>query len=512
MTSAPLAPQLLLHTKKLVKKEVIDQLKKILKVFLCLIISFFCLYAQPKSELEKAEAVLPILPILYYLVGGLVADKAVEMGIGFATKEIAKSKTESIAKDIVLKYEKELTQFPPTKKGAAKALWKYGGKILAEIVSALAGLAAASLLNGEENAGTDDYKRGDSMPGTGGSIPLTIKFNFDNSSSYHYYLKDLSIGSVQVKFQNDKFYYYVPIKYKGCTQDHNIYVSDRTIQDRYPNYHSTRAVLYLNELVNSNFDDSQQGFYADASIYHTYKTDTWEDSFSHMDREIETIGAFSACFNADDRANYMVNYTKITNYVQHDGVIVNKNITYNQFNLTNVPPDKMDKMDWSKIFGQAEFEKEFDLDLSAYPTIKNQFDILDIDAPIDFDLSPWINSVDYPYVESPKVGTGGLTQQQIQEIIVSVGVDVTLPPDPDPGGDGGDVDELDGSLLAYVRNAYKYATDIIDTAVGGLKSLASGAVGLTSLYKTFFGWLPKEMQVLMASGLGIMIGLRIFRK
>lgn len=75
-----------------------------------------------------------------------------------------------------------------------------------------------------------------------------------------------------------------------------------------------------------------------------------------------------------------------------------------------------------------------------------------------------------------------------------------------------DIEKPDGSILEYIKNSYEYATGLIETAVNGLKSLASGAVGITSLYKTFFGWLPNEITVLMASGLGIMIGLRVFRK
>lgn len=75
-----------------------------------------------------------------------------------------------------------------------------------------------------------------------------------------------------------------------------------------------------------------------------------------------------------------------------------------------------------------------------------------------------------------------------------------------------DIEKPDGSLLAYIKNSYEYATGLLETSVNGLKSLASGAVGITTLYRTFFGWLPGEITVLMTSGLAIMIGLRVFRK
>lgn len=75
-----------------------------------------------------------------------------------------------------------------------------------------------------------------------------------------------------------------------------------------------------------------------------------------------------------------------------------------------------------------------------------------------------------------------------------------------------DIEKPDGSLLAYVKNAYEYATSLIDTAVNGLKQLSSGAVGLIELYKIYMSWLPTEIQTVMYSGLAIMIGLRVFRK
>lgn len=75
-----------------------------------------------------------------------------------------------------------------------------------------------------------------------------------------------------------------------------------------------------------------------------------------------------------------------------------------------------------------------------------------------------------------------------------------------------DIEKPDGSLLAYVKNAYEYATSLIDTAVNGLKQLSSGAVGMIELYKIYMSWLPTEIQTVMYSGLAIMIGLRVFRK
>lgn len=75
-----------------------------------------------------------------------------------------------------------------------------------------------------------------------------------------------------------------------------------------------------------------------------------------------------------------------------------------------------------------------------------------------------------------------------------------------------EIKPLDNTLLQYVKNAYEYATGTLKVATDGLKSLALGAKDLTLLFGIFFSWLPTEMVVLMSSGLGIMIALRIFRR
>lgn len=75
-----------------------------------------------------------------------------------------------------------------------------------------------------------------------------------------------------------------------------------------------------------------------------------------------------------------------------------------------------------------------------------------------------------------------------------------------------EIEPIDNSLIEYVKNAYEYATSVLKTATDGLKSLGNGAKELTALFGVFFSWLPREMVVLMSSGLALMIGLRLFRK
>lgn len=99
---------------------------------------------------------------------------------------------------------------------------------------------------------------------------------------------------------------------------------------------------------------------------------------------------------------------------------------------------------------------------------------------------------------------------EVLECIVEGGCVPVIPDDKED--DKEDVEELDNGLIEYVKNAYEYATGVLKTATDGLASLATGAKDLTALFGTFFSWLPKEMVVLMSSGLGIAIGLRLFRK
>lgn len=100
------------------------------------------------------------------------------------------------------------------------------------------------------------------------------------------------------------------------------------------------------------------------------------------------------------------------------------------------------------------------------------------------------------------------------ELLQCVLLDNCVPSKPDDKDkdDKNEIEPIDNSLVEYVKNAYEYATGVLKTATDGLKSLGTGAKELTALFGVFFSWLPREMVVLMSSGLALMIGLRLFRK
>ncbi|MGE7984728.1 hypothetical protein [Solibacillus sp. NPDC093137] len=112
---------------------------------------------------------------------------------------------------------------------------------------------------------------------------------------------------------------------------------------------------------------------------------------------------------------------------------------------------------------------------------------------------------DKPAITDPDGNWLDLITGELLECVVLEKCEVSTKPP-------GEVEPIDNSLVEYVKNAYEYATSVLKTATDGLKSLGEGAKELTALFGVFFGWLPKEMVVLMSSGLGIAIGLRLFRK
>lgn len=111
---------------------------------------------------------------------------------------------------------------------------------------------------------------------------------------------------------------------------------------------------------------------------------------------------------------------------------------------------------------------------------------------------------DKPAITDPDGNWMDIVTGELLECVLLEKCEVTKPP--------AEVEPIDNTLLEYVKNAYEYATSALKTATDGLKSLGEGAKDLTALFGIFFSWLPKEVVVLMTSGLMLTIGLRLFRK
>lgn len=73
-------------------------------------------------------------------------------------------------------------------------------------------------------------------------------------------------------------------------------------------------------------------------------------------------------------------------------------------------------------------------------------------------------------------------------------------------------EEMDDSILGYIREAYEFATKSINTGVEGLKSILLGTVGLVSIVTAFFDFLPPELLTLFVGGFSIALGLWVFKR
>lgn len=73
-------------------------------------------------------------------------------------------------------------------------------------------------------------------------------------------------------------------------------------------------------------------------------------------------------------------------------------------------------------------------------------------------------------------------------------------------------EEMDDSILGYIREAYEFATKSINTGVEGLKSILLGTVGLISIVTAFFDFLPPELLTLFIGGFSIALGLWVFKR
>lgn len=120
--------------------------------------------------------------------------------------------------------------------------------------------------------------------------------------------------------------------------------------------------------------------------------------------------------------------------------------------------------------------------------------IIEKQITIPSDKIPKINPV---YVITPE------QQDSInKQIIINIG----------GGGTGGEVGLLDGTLLAYIRNSYTFATDTLNTGVNGLNTMLAGSAGLIGLYGTFFSFLPGEFSIMIGSMITIAVGLWVIKK
>ena len=464
---------------------------------------FTFFYVEPKNKVQKVDAAVPfILPIL----GSIAFDVAIDSGIDFVDKKAETEWKEKTAGKIWNKFGDKIAKLKPTKKNAGKWGLEIGKELMAGIID-IVGDSADEVIE-------IDTKRKDKNKG-GKHSSLDTSTGDDLDPLYN--------TGISITIENQ-----AGDKYAKGT---NFMLNMMDIHIKPNAFKQTSTITFC---AGSCFPVTMPGG-TDKKIQ-----GIWDGSSSYSigvpngERLVNQTGAFQ---NVQKVFNKQLEVLESKNTISHygGGVVVTAG-HQSVLNLPdNVTSSDLDKIDFSKLPPKYQVDKDFEFDID----IGTDFDGVKDGDYFDWELiDDYIVNKNYDYRTNNSITYNfdidiiynndyELTDKEQGDI------DAILPPNKGDGdGDiivgGGSsgmvctedgkiipcekVEKIDGSLLAYVENAYEYATGFVKTAVDGLKSLGTGAVELTKLYGIFFGWLPKEIVVLMSSGLAIMLGLRIFRK
>lgn len=472
---------------------------------MCLVIIFTFSIVKPKQE---AEAVAPLVAGLLSVLASVALDIAVDMGIQFVDKKMAKAKAEKVAKKIWDKHGDKIKTLVPTKKNISKWSLKIPKWLVAAIVDEWGDTAKEVPKKDKEREEENNKKfdegfktekiTGETDPFYKTDISVTVKAGgsgVGEQASYAYLLK---YGRVEL----------TPKAYEQRTEAY-LCVSDQC--RRIGGFLGGSNV----EVQTSNYRDSSIDFLVllDGQIF---------NSHSYV------LGSNYQLFEAYKR---MLSNSQKRIY-EFDGVVVSDGFDSFIDLDDNLTADQIEKIDFDKLPDKYKYDREYEFDLEPSLGIDlggiadgDDFEWELIEKDIEYKVKNETIYNEYNYTYNITINNDyTLTDKEQGDIDNEVGV-ITPPGNGSGSGDSGmvctedgqiipckKVEKIDGSLLAYVKNAYEYATGFVKTATDGLKALGTGAVELTKLYGVFFGWLPKEIVVLMSSGLAIMLGLRIFRK
>lgn len=481
---------------------------------------FSFLYVEPKSKVEKANAAVPLLvPI----IGSVFLDVAVDAGIQFVDDKMAKAKADAFGKKMWDKYGDNLKDLKPTKKNAGKWALKIPKWLMAEMVDEVGDLSkevvkkdADRKKKNKDVLKSEIRDAGDLDPFYNTAVDITIApDSFDNNLDKRLY----------AYFTEWKDWYLVP---NAFGESSNVYICDSGVSYSSTNCATIEKLPGGEHTLLIEGDNNYPGGYNGYIGYWNrvwygkqILMETYDKPYYHSQK------AFMVYLKQLEDANKKIYYGDgILTTDGYDGFIsLPEDIDY----------DDLQKVDFDKLPPKYKDEVEFEWEL---------------DASLGLDLSDILDGAEFDWdrIEQDiqiKIENGDIYYQYIFNYNPTINndyeisdddqndIDTILPPSTGGGkppsigdGSGGGmvctedgkiipcekVEKIDGSLLAYVKNAYEYATGFVKTATDGLKALGTGAVELTKLYGVFFGWLPKEIVVLMSSGLAIMLGLRIFRK
>lgn len=518
-----------------------------LKVLICLVLCFICLYVQPKENLEEAEAALPA--VLVAVLGAVVLDIAVDMGIEFIDKKAGKDWANNIVGKLWNKYGKKISDLKPTKTNAGKWTIKLGKDLLALIVDEIGDTIEDVVeedrdrkKRNSDDDGDGYVKKFESEIDTGSSEP------FYNTSLYvtkiygtEGYSPDLKMAGYFNEWLN---YQVTPVSYK---QKSRVVIStDKNFGD------SSDLTLYF-----------KGGYSGGWRI--TTSTSSWlrifTDSTSVATSEDGSYNNYAQVYGIDTKVgNVFAAYPAYEKYLERlelsnaktyyaDGVITTDGFD----SYIDLPDDKvlsddvLKKIDYSKFPTALQKDRDFEFEINDSTVIDAEYEVINEGDEFEWEIieQDIVNQGDniyktYNYDYEPTINNYYTVSESQQgeienEISIIIDNEVTVPPSSGGGGnydidvdvDGfkycvekatsgvipcKDIEAIDGSLLEYVENAYDYGVNAVKAGVNGINTIVAGSAGLLTLYSNIFDWLPDEATVILTSGLLLMIGLRVFRR
>lgn len=465
------------------------------------------------EEYEQAEAVIPIAGWAVSIIGGIIIDIAIDMGVKFIDKKAKEGFQSKILQKIFSKNANsiKINELKPTKTNAGKWALKVPKWLLALITGAVTKEILDTKLEDEtrveENASKDFITHYDSSIYTKPTDPFyNTGVKITGLNVYGSTVLDKKIHAYFNTWVNYKLQ---PVSYAQKTS---------ITMSPYKDFPSASTdTFYINGGYNGVFHISR---YTGVSELAGLITSNSGNAFStsrdnsgsyygsiYVTRTMAAFPAFEVYLRELENNAKKIYYANGVLVGKYEGLIQLPDVIPDNFDYSILPPSIQSDRDY--IF---EIKDENVLVNENWTTI-NEGDIFEWNI-IEQDIvnqGDTIYNIYITYDYNPNPNPDYEISQEEQDKIDSLPTDDGTKP-PSNGGGNVDVGVIDGSLTAYVKNAYEYATSLINTSVEGLKSLATGAKELTALFGVFMSWLPKEIVVLMSSGLGLMIGLRVFRK
>lgn len=451
-----------------------------LKVLLSLVIIFSFLIAQPK---QKVEAAIPFVPIVVGALSSVIADYFVDLGIGFVTDQVAKSTANNIASKIYNKYPSELNNMTFNKYGKSLTT-KAAGYVTAEIIDEIGDLKEEIL---------------------------------DDGSVYSYSLAVSHHEADYVTIGNYNFQLLTSDVVFNTQQRINLF--NAFISNSSSRVSEDGSLVYFNFCIETCTERYFGKSYANGDNGYLTLNLVFEEASNRMKILPEArnnSGAFVQGYS------FYLNYTPglyndvpdtIDGYKMGDVIVHGDYI--NRYDTDDKTIEFLKAIDWGPSLG----ELELNINVSDNPELSSLMDAIEDNTEInsqseEYDdllskLTQYLDTVMLPYTNKPIQESSGITDEQMSLIQTSAmqictqnGSVITC----------SNSDPVDTSILAYIRNAYEYGVNGINTAVSNLNGVVTGTAGLIAFYEHIFSWLPGEMSVFLTGGLLLMIGLRVIRR